>query len=128
VLVVPEIEEEQRGREHRELGRPVGPRDEPCEPVALLDELLERQLVEPVAEVRLEPDDLQPVVERLLRVPVCEASSDLIDEQEPEPDRDLAPEIRVSPRQVPPSNCHYRRHSAKNSTSRAGARRAKATR
>ena len=77
----------------------------------LLDELLQRQLVEPVAEVRLDVDDLEAVRDRLLGLPVGDPARDLVREQEPEPDRDLAKQIRPSPRQIPPPDCSHRRHT-----------------
>ena len=58
----------------------------------LVDEPLERELVQPVREVRLEAHDGETVRERgLRRLAVDETAHDLVDEGEPEPDRKLAP-------------------------------------
>ena len=59
----------------------------------LIDELLERQLVEAVRDPELEVDDPEAVRERLLGVPVAEAARDLVGQGEAEPDGHLAPEI-----------------------------------
>src|SRR5581483_7644688 len=99
-LVPPEVDPEQREPEHRELRVPVRPGDEARKPRALLDELLQRQLVEPMREVRLDVEDAQAVRERLLGVPVGDPAGKLVDGEEAEPDRDLTPEIRPATRQI----------------------------
>ncbi len=87
-------------------------RDRRLEEVPLVDELLERQLVQPVREVRLEVHDRETVRERgLWGLAVDEAADDLVDDGKPQPDRQLAPQIRPTPRQISPPDCNDGGHA-----------------
>ena len=59
-VVAAQVDPEHREADDRELGVPVRPRDGGLEQVPLVDEVLERQLVQPVRDVRLEVDDVEP--------------------------------------------------------------------
>ena len=55
-------------------------------------EVRERQL-EQVADALLDADHAEPVLEGPRRVAVGDAAGDLVEREEPEPDRKLAPEV-----------------------------------
>ena len=61
--------------------------------VPLVDEVLERQLVDAVGDPRLEVEDVVAVLERFRRVAVGESTRQLIERGEAKPDRELQPEI-----------------------------------
>ncbi len=111
-LVPAQVDEEHRETDDGELGVPVRPRDDRLEHVSLVDEVLERQLVEAVRELRLEVDDGATVRERdRRRLPVGDAARDLVEHGEAEPDRELAPKIRPTARQMPAARCDHRGHN-----------------
>lgn len=58
----------------------------------------------------LERDHAQPVGERAGRVPVGDAACDLIGEDEPEPDHELAQEVGPTAGEVPTAGCDDRGH------------------
>ena len=49
--------------------------------------------LEQVADALLDPDHPEPVLERPRRVAVGDAAGELVEEEEAEPDRELAPEV-----------------------------------
>ena len=78
----------------------------------LVDEVLQRQLVEPVREPGLEVDHRAAVRERNRgRLPVGDAACELVEHGEAEPDRQLATQIRPTARQVPAARCDHRGHN-----------------
>ena len=73
--------------------------------MALVDEVLERQLVEAVRDARLEVEDVVAVVEGLGRVPVGQSAGKLIQDGKAEPDQELAAEISAN---APTATRHVR--------------------
>ena len=110
LLVAPQVDPEHREAEDRELRQPVRPRDGGLEQVPLVDEVLERQLVQPVRDPRLQMNDVVAVRERLRGVAVGEPACELIEDGEAEPDRQLATEVRPPTRQMTPPGCDHGGH------------------
>ena len=110
LLVAAQVDPEHREAEDRELREPVRPRDGRLEQVPLVDEVLERQLVEPVRDPRLEMNDVVAVRERLRGVAVGDPARELIEDGEAEPDRQLATKVRPPTRQMTPPGCDHGGH------------------
>ena len=119
-VVPPEVDPEHGEPDDRELGVPVRPGDRRLEQVALVDELLERELVQAVRDARLEVEHAVAVRERLVRVAVRERTRELVEHREPEPDPELEAEIAPPARQVPAACCHHRGHDSSKCNSRGG--------
>ena len=110
VLVPAQVDPEQREAEDRELASSsTSMRRASSSRCELADDPLQGQLEEPV-HVLLEVDDVEPVGERLRRIAVGQAAGELVDEQEAEPDDELAEEVLPAPRQIAAADASDSRH------------------
>ena len=66
--------------------------------LALVDEVLEGQLIKFVRVVRFERNDAEPVLERALRMLAGDAAGELVRDQKREPDTDLTEKIAPTTR------------------------------
>ena len=98
VLMAARVDPQHRQAKDGELRVPVRPRHKVSEPRALVDEVLEGQLIKFVRVVRFERNDAEPVLERALRMLAGDAAGELVRDQKREPDTDLTEKIAPTTR------------------------------